>query len=322
MVASSGHRPDELKVCAVVVTHNRRETLRECLRALLAQTRPVDEIMVVDNASTDGTERMLSAEFPQVTHVRLPVNTGGAGGFHEGVKLAWQRGYDWIWTMDDDTVAYPDALSALLDPLDDIEEEVGLLCSHVVWTDGAAHIMNVPRVSALIPPSTSERRACPFNQHLEKGVVRLRGCSFVSALFSRRAIEAVGLPLREMFIYGDDVEFTQRVSRSLPCFYVIASKVLHKTPENSGADISTAPADKLWRYSYRVRNDIYLSRRQGPASLLWYCLAVWPCELKAALKRKESRLEAARRCLQGMLGGLLFRPRVESVARAVEDQRP
>lgn len=89
-----------MKVAAVVVTYNRKELLRECLQALLNQTRPLDEIIVVDNASTDGTDQMIPEEFPQITHVRLPENIGGAGGFHEGMKLAYEKGHDWIWVMD------------------------------------------------------------------------------------------------------------------------------------------------------------------------------------------------------------------------------
>ncbi|MER3603731.1 MAG: hypothetical protein C4298_08345, partial [Thermus sp.] len=85
------------RVCAVVVTYNRKELLRECLETLRGQTRKVDHILVVDNASTDGTEEVLRAEFPEVEVLRLPENQGSSGGFHEGMKRAYEEGFDWLW---------------------------------------------------------------------------------------------------------------------------------------------------------------------------------------------------------------------------------
>src|SRR4051812_7826339 len=101
-------------ICAVVVTHDRRDVLRECLGALARQTLAPDAVHVVDNASTDGTAPMLAEEFPAVTVRRLETNEGGAGGFHEGIRDALERGFDWLWLMDDDTVPAPDALERLL----------------------------------------------------------------------------------------------------------------------------------------------------------------------------------------------------------------
>jgi GT2 family glycosyltransferase len=90
------------RVCAVVVTYNRRDLLRECLVSLQAQTHVPDTILVVNNASTDGTAQMLSAEFAQLEVLTLAENVGGAGGFHAGMKWAYEQGYDWLWLMDDD----------------------------------------------------------------------------------------------------------------------------------------------------------------------------------------------------------------------------
>ena len=109
-------------VCAVVVTYNRKELLLECMRGLLAQTRPLDAIYIIDNASTDGTPELLKEKGyinsafkePNISYVRMPENTGGAGGFHEGIKRAYEDGCDWIWVMDDDVKAENDCLSQLM----------------------------------------------------------------------------------------------------------------------------------------------------------------------------------------------------------------
>ena len=112
------------RVCAVIVTYNRKALLKECLEAVLAQTRPPDHVLVVDNASTDGTAEMLREEFPQVEVLRLPENQGGAGGFHEGMKRAYEEGFDWLWLMDDDTIPRPEALEALLERFAEVLAEV------------------------------------------------------------------------------------------------------------------------------------------------------------------------------------------------------
>ena len=76
-----GHTVGEERVVAVVVTWNRRELLGESLGAVLGQSTPPDEVVVVDNASDDGTEALLQSEFGQVAVVRTTYNIGGAGGF-------------------------------------------------------------------------------------------------------------------------------------------------------------------------------------------------------------------------------------------------
>jgi GT2 family glycosyltransferase len=105
---------------AVVVAFNRKKLLTECLDGLLRQSLPLDAIYVVDNASTDGTDAYLQKngylDEPQIRYIRLPVNSGGAGGFYHGVRVAFEAGYDWIWLMDDDTEPEANALK-LMEPI-------------------------------------------------------------------------------------------------------------------------------------------------------------------------------------------------------------
>ena len=97
-------------VLAVVVTCNRKELLSECLMAL---ARQAVDILIIDNASTDGTNQCVKnfiqayKKTPQsnkVMYKRLKKNTGGAGGFFNGIKLAVRMNYDYVWIMDDDTI--------------------------------------------------------------------------------------------------------------------------------------------------------------------------------------------------------------------------
>ncbi len=100
------------RIAAVVVTFNRLDLLQR-LVGRLAETDRLDEILVVDNASTDGTVEWLRSAETEIErlHARhLTDNTGGAGGFHEGLRWAVERGADLVWLMDDDGLPEPGCL--------------------------------------------------------------------------------------------------------------------------------------------------------------------------------------------------------------------
>ena len=103
------------RVAAVVVTYNRNELLAQCIKALLGQQNAVCDILIVDNASTDGTGAYLAAlNEPRVHSRSTGANLGGAGGFNFGMRWAVEAGYDLVWIMDDDTLPHPDSLAQLL----------------------------------------------------------------------------------------------------------------------------------------------------------------------------------------------------------------
>lgn len=236
-------------VCAVVVTYNRKDLLLQCLDALLHQTRSVDEILVVDNASTDSTGTAVEqAGFlarPEITLASLPVNVGGAGGFHAGMKRALAGQATWFWLLDDDTITNPDALHQLLSARGRFPDDArpDLLASRVVWTDGSMHPMNVPRLKRGDLLESMSLAA-------ERATVSLRSTSFVSVLIHRRHVEQYGLPIADYFIWNDDVEYTARILRDNFGVMVPASVVVHKTTEKSAP---TGP-----RFYYGVRNTLWM----------------------------------------------------------------
>ncbi|MGI8557949.1 MAG: glycosyltransferase family 2 protein [Solirubrobacteraceae bacterium] len=237
-----------MNVCAVVVTHNRRELLRECLAALEAQSRPPDRVLVVDNASTDGTATMLAEEYPDVDLVRLTSNGGGAGGFHEGLRRGHSAGADWIWLMDDDTMPTPTALQELLAVSDDGDACCpALLASKVVWTDGRLHPMNYP--------GFERRRTDLVIAASERALMPLRTATFVSLLVHRRTVDKHGLPLKRYFLWSDDIEYTARILREDTGYLVPASVTVHKTKQPYTA--ITTSSD---RFYFHVRNTLYMLR--------------------------------------------------------------
>ena len=235
-------------VTAVVVTYNRKELLREALAALAAQERPVDRVLVVDNASTDGTADMIRSEYAdQVDLLAMPDNQGGAGGFHEGMKQAYADGADWIWLMDDDTLPQPDALAELLAAPARADRDPLLLYSRAVWTDGSLHPMNYP--------GFERHRAELMVKAAEQGLMPLRTATFVSLLVSRKAVDRYGLPLKRFFIWSDDIEYTARVMLRDAGYFVPESVVVHKTKTPYTA-ISTSGD----RFYFHIRNTLYMLR--------------------------------------------------------------
>jgi len=254
------------KVCAVIPTYNRKNLLRECLNAVLAQTRAPEHVLVVDNASTDGTLEMLRAEFPRVEVLCLPENQGSAGGFHEGMKQAYAMGFDWIWIMDNDTIPSPSALQALTDEAASIKQQLGavplLLASKVVWQDGTLHPVNIPYpvLQDTLKFLTEKNRLC-----------KIRFASFASLLIHRQGINTVGFPCKAFFIYADDLEYVARfVRKTGSAFWVKDSVVVHKTPYKGFASFQNPP-----RMYYDFRNRIWILRQRkafGLLGSLWLAL--------------------------------------------------
>ncbi|MDI9588179.1 MAG: glycosyltransferase family 2 protein, partial [Acidobacteriota bacterium] len=241
-----------MKVAAVVVTFNRRELLDKTIEGLENQTRPVDKILVINNASTDDTAEFLKGrEYKRPTRVVTSAqNTGGAGGFTLGIEQAYKDGFDAFWLMDDDTVPQPEALEKLLEGMESATEHRGEMpsfaCSSVLWTDGSLCEMNTPE------PVWDWARPLAAGQEY----VDVKSCSFVSCLVTREGVEEVGLPYREYFIWFDDAEYTSRLSKFRPGIYVPDSKVDHLLKENRGVNYGDVNESNIWKFEHGVRNQV------------------------------------------------------------------
>lgn len=234
------------RVTAVVLTHARRDLLRECLLAVQAQTRAPDAVLVVDNGSTDGTAAMLRDEFPGLEVLRLDPNAGASGGFHAGLLAARQA--DWVWLLDDDTIARPDTLERLLAARSEVPPGPGpaILASRVEWRDGRPHPTNLPMFARRDPGAlvaAAERRMLP-----------LRATSFVSMLISGEAVRRHGAPEPAFFFQVDDIDYTARVLRGERGFLVCDSVAEHRTPAPRDPRAETDPA----RFYYHARNNLWM----------------------------------------------------------------
>jgi len=253
---------DSPRVAAVVVTYNRRDLLLESLAAVLGQTRAPDKVIVVDNASEDGTAAAVRGQFPSVHLAELRRNSGGAGGFAGGMALALADGADLIWLMDDDTVPEPGALNALLGARDRMAAQdrsggpPALVASQVLWTDGREHPMNTPRRKPFA--AKAERLAAAA-----VGCVPIRSASFVSILVDAAECRRRGLPRADYFLWNDDFEFTTRLLRGNTGLLCPASVVVHKTKTFGSTD-----ADPGDRFFYEVRNKVWMFKDSAPLAPL------------------------------------------------------
>jgi GT2 family glycosyltransferase len=282
-------------VGALVVTYNRRELLRECLGAVLGQTRPPDHVLVVDNASTDGTRDMLRDEFPGVEVRALPRNLGSSGGFHAAFAAGVEHGFDWLWCMDDDTIPAPDALELLVDARERLAglPEPVVLASKVLWTDGNVHPMNPPAPHPLAGMDL-------YLDALQRGLMPIRSNTFPSALVRRDAVERHGPPRPGFWIWSDDIDFFGRILREEHGYLVPESVAVHKTRT------AHTPWQGKERFYYAVRNGVFIVRGDSlrPKEKVGWVLLVSE-QVRLFLVLERFRPWAVRVVLRGLRDGLV-----------------
>ena len=280
----------ESRVAVVIASRNRRAALLQTLARLRAlPERP--RIVVVDNASTDGTGAWLDAR-EGVEVIALPENRGSSGGFHAGLVAAHAAGAEWAWLMDDDTIPRPDALERLL------AAETGAIVrsSVVVWKDERLHPMNVPGVE--------RERVAPLVDGAARGVLPLRSATFVSLLVHREAVDRFGLPDTRFFLWSDDIEYTARITRGgggTRAVLVADSVVEHRTRTPH-----TAVTETGGRFYFHARNTLLMVRGRSWSPVeklsLLYLLAL------TSLQYVRSGGSPAT-VLRGLRDGLAPRPR-------------
>ncbi|MDO5546265.1 MAG: glycosyltransferase family 2 protein [Eubacteriales bacterium] len=290
-------------VAAVVVTYNRLELLRQCVEALLAQTSSCD-ILIVDNASTDGTAQWLASQ-PGLFCRNTGSNLGGAGGFHYGMRWAVEAGYDYVWVMDDDTLPQPDALEKLMEADGILNGNYGWLSSVALWTDGSECQMNRQKL---------KKSFYEYNPLLKHGLVQAEQATFVSLFLRADTIRRFGLPIKEFFIWGDDIEFTRRiaVNGGLPCFIAGKSQVIHATKSNVGSNVALDDPERIGRYFYAFRNEAYLYRQEGIRGRA-YCFAKRCRDFLRIVRYGKPRLPRLHVLFHGIWAGCFFQPRVENI---------
>ena len=296
------------RVAAVVVTYNRLPLLQKCIEKLEGQTEPCD-ILVVNNASTDGTAEWLAEQERENVrlHARnIGVNIGGAGGFNYGMRWAVETKYGLLWLMDDDCLPEPNALEKLLDADALLKGDYGWLSSVALWTDGTECKMNRQKL---------KKSFYDYSHLMKYGLVQAEQATFVSLFIKVETVKRVGLPIKEFFIWGDDIEYTRRIAvrEKLPCFAAGQSQVIHAMKDNNGSSIAVDEPERIDRYRFAYRNDAYTYRQEGLKGVCYYLAKCGLNFCRILYRAPNRRTKRVLVLCSSMVRGLFFRPEIEMI---------
>ncbi len=295
-----------VRTCAVIVTYNRKKLLVNCINAVLLQSKHVDAIYIIDNNSNDGTTDELISEgfiegvlkvyedcsvsiknialtnskIIEILYVRLNTNTGGAGGFHEGVKRAYETGFDYIWLMDDDGKPDVNCLENLCQHTDKADFIGPLVIDDFNNKSLSFGLYNKKTRSKI----SSIEQAYYFQKN---GIIEGTANPFNGILISNKLVSEIGFPKKEMFIWGDEIEYLSRASKQ--GFKIITTtnaKHFHPTDRQKanliffGKLLFIEPEGNLRKYCY-FRNRGYINFRYSKVNLfidfnkaLWFYLII------------------------------------------------
>ncbi len=227
-------------VIAVVVTYNRQKLLAECVYALRNQTRPIDKILIVNNGSTDNTEAWLQEQ--KDLEFVTQKNIGSAGGFNTGIKLAYQKNYDWVWLMDDDGYPKDDALQNLLEGAD---EKICLRnCAVINKEDRKSFVWKTGSHATIeeVNEEIIQNFAHPFN----------------GTLLHKELIKKVGLPKKELFIWGDETEYYHRIITKYKIPFYTKTNSIHYHPASAYSYKNDWDYASNWKMYFYVRNRFHI----------------------------------------------------------------
>lgn len=294
------------KVVAVVVTYNRLDKLKRCLAALSESDTPCD-VLVVDNASTDGTSEWLASFSSEtVCVINTGKNIGGAGGFNLGMRKAVGMGYEFIWLMDDDCMAHRESLSRLLDADRILSGDYGWLSSVALWTDGRPCKMNKQKAVADF---------YDYADLLGYSLLAATQATFVSLFIRSSVVRKFGLPITDFFIWGDDVEFTRRIAvrGGLRSFVVGNSVVTHEMKDNNGSSIALDGQERIQRYRYAYRNEAYLYRQEGARGIAYFIAKCGLNIFRTIRYHRPRTFSRLRVLVSSAISGFFFNPKVETL---------
>ncbi len=292
-------------VAAVTVAFSRPELLRDVIASLRGQTRKVDEIIVIDHSGEGPIGPWLAGE--KDLTVVTQKNAGSAGGFGRGLEIAYQKGHDWVWIIDDDGVPNLDALEKLTSCPYFAREDTAYLVSRVTNPAGRTQMSSLPTES----PDW-------YGTILQDQCVRVSRATWLGLLVSARALERVGLPIFEFFIWHEDQEFTERMTQSMAGYCVLSSIIVH---HQSGNALDPFTPGGYFKLSHGLRNEFgWIKLRKG--SFLRKMVRVFALGLRdlGKILRGQMPLKSITWVLSGMF---LFWPKVRPVEkRAAADAVP
>jgi GT2 family glycosyltransferase len=253
--ARSGPPPVESLVVAVILNTNRRDDTLECLESLMASTHRTQLALVLDNQSTDGSVPAIHTRFPSVEVIELRENKGYAGNNNVGIQAALERGADWVFVLNEDTVLAPTCVRELLS-VANADASIGIVGPLVYHHDE-------PRVIQSAGGGLSDRWEGFHHGQNEPDIGRFQephsvqwitGCGI---LVRRAVIEQIGGIDERFFIYWEETEWCLRARKAgWRIVQVPAAKMWHK-----GVQRVYRPKPSVTYYATRNRLLMLLTHR-------------------------------------------------------------
>lgn len=301
----------ELPLVSVIIPNwNGLNYLPVCLRALQAQTYPRLEVIIADNASTDGSQAFVATHYPQVRLIELPENRGFAGACNAGIRAA--RG-EIVILLNNDTEAAPDWVAEVVAAFER-HPEAGSVASKMLLYDRRDTLHTAGdfyRVDG-IPGNRGVWQLDGERYNSEEYVFSACGGS---AAYRRAMLEQVGLLDEDFFFSSEDVDLGWRAQlMGWRCVYAPRAVVYHMLSATGGGATASF---------YNGRNFIWLIAKNYPGELL---RKYWRLIVRAQVRRAWEALrawrgEAARATLRGMVAGLWTLPQALRKRKAIQAGR-
>jgi rhamnopyranosyl-N-acetylglucosaminyl-diphospho-decaprenol beta-1,3/1,4-galactofuranosyltransferase len=278
-----------LTIAAIVLAYSRLETLQQLITALIEQTRPPDEIIVIYQGSREDIALWLQSQ--QGLTVLRQENKGSAGGFCTGIEEAIRRGHGWSWIFDDDAVPQPTALQELVQLPYYSRGDAVFLASRVVDRHGKTYMS---------PQAADANRW--YATVLRDKCVEVVGACWLGLLVNSSAVEKYGLPIAEFFLWEEDLEFTARLVRNGQAYCAIESVIVHYQ------DPRFEPFGKDFiKYAHYVRNRIARAKLEpGSPPLKVFRTFRRASQFLLLIAKRQAPLRAT----SWVIRGIFFWPRI------------
>lgn len=244
-----------MKIGVVIVTYNRLDKLKIALGSYEKQTVKPKNILVVNNNSNDGTKEYLEEWKNEQTGiekiiVNLDKNTGGSGGFYEGLKNSLDLDLDWVWVADDDAYPKENAFEIAQKYIEEHKEDnLSAVCGTVFKSDGKTiDCSHRRRIYNTLFNSIAQPYSKP--EDYEKDEFEINGFSYVGTMINKEKLKQTELTKKDYFIYYDDTEHSYRLSKLGKIVCIPSMQVVHDAPHSEMSEIVK------WKLYYLVRNTL------------------------------------------------------------------
>jgi GT2 family glycosyltransferase len=287
-------------VCIVILNWNRKDDVLECLESVMKLEYPNYQVVVVDNASTDGSPEVIEKEFPEVKVLVNDANLGFAAGNNVGLQYALRRGDEYALLLNNDTVIAPNLLRELV-TVGESDEQTGIVSPKIYYYEGGNKLWYAGAkkgwlrgIGATIGLDEEDKGQYNAAQRVDYAF----GCGM---LIKREVLKKVGLLDPRFFMYHEDCDFCLRAARAgFKTVYVPQARMWHKV----SASTKTTPFIQDYHRA-RSRVIFFMKHLRG-FRLLIVLLWELPHLLRIILSRiQQGKLKNAYACVKGYINGFV-----------------